>query len=72
MIPDVNDIALIATIVGEVAKGSVLQVQFKEFSEANIQPRVSGTSSGSMSSCEREPSNVVERRENLRTSNISF
>ena len=53
MIPDVNDIALIATIVGEVAKGSVLQVQFKEFSEANIQPRVSGTSSGSMSSCER-------------------
>ena len=66
MIPDVNDIVLIDTIVGEVAKGSVLHVQLKEFG-TSIQPRaISGASSSSMSSCGSEPSNVVERRENLR------
>ena len=66
MIPDVNDIVLIDTIVGEVAKGSVLHVQLKEFG-TSIQPRsISGASSSSMSSCESEPRNVVERREDLR------
>ena len=69
MIPDVNDIVLIDTIVGEVAKGSVLHVQLKEFG-TSIQPRAvsdtSQTSSSSMSSCESELSNVVERREDLR------
>ena len=66
MIPDVNDIVLIDTIVGEIAKGSVLPVQLKEFG-TSIQPRsISGASSSSMSSCESEPRNVVERREDLR------
>ena len=66
MIPDVNDIVLIDTTVGEVAKGSLLHVQLKEFG-TSIQPRpISGASSSSMSSCESEPSNVVERRKDLR------
>ena len=64
MIPDVNDIVLIDTIVGKVAKGSVLHVQLKGFG-TSIQPRaISGASSSSMSSCESEP--MVERREDLR------
>ena len=64
MIPNVNDIVLIDTIVGEVAKGSVLHVQLKEFG-TSIQPRaISGVSSSS--SLESEPGNVVERREDLR------
>ena len=54
MIPDVNSIVLIDTIVGEVVKGSVLHVQLKEFG-TSIQPRaISGASSSSMSSCESE------------------
>ena len=66
MIPDVNDIVLIDTIVGEVAKGFVLHVQLKEYG-TSIQPRpISGTSSCSISSCENEPSKVVERRDDLR------
>ena len=66
MIPNVNDIVLIDAIVGEVAKGSILHVQLKEFG-TSIQPRaISGASSSSMSSCESEPSKVVERREDLR------
>ena len=66
MIPYVNDIVLIDAIVGEVAKGSVLHVQLKKFG-TSIQPRaISGASSSSVSSCESEPSNVAERREDLR------
>ena len=62
MIPDVNDIVLIDTIVGEVARGSVLHVQVEEFG-TSIQPgAISGASSSSTSSCESEPSNVVEKR----------
>ena len=66
MIPNVNDIVLIDSIVGEVAKCSVLNVQLKEFG-TSIQPRaISGASSSSMSSCESESGTVVERREDFR------
>ena len=68
MIPDVGDIVLINTIVGEVAKGSVLHVQLKECG-TNIHANVSGTSLHSVSSvsnCDREPSDVVQGREELK------
>ena len=69
MIPDVNDIVLIDTIVGKVAKGSLLHLQLKEIG-TNIQPSVNGCSSNSLSSvssCESEPtsSHSVERREDM-------
>ena len=52
MIPDVNDIVLIDTIVGKVAKGSLLHLQLKEIG-TNIQPSVNGCSSNSLSSVSR-------------------
>lgn len=69
MLTDVNDIVLIDTIEGKVAKGSLLHLQVKEFG-ANIQASVIGCSSTSLStllSCESEPtsSHVVKRRETL-------
>ena len=55
MIPDVNDIVLIDTIVGEVAKGPYFMYNLKNTERAfSLGPSVN------------EPSNVVERREYLR------
>ena len=64
MIPDVDDIEIIDTVVGEVASGSVLHVQLKEFG-TNIQANICGVSAhsvSSVSSCERQPGDVVEGR----------
>ena len=68
MIPDVDDIEIIHTVVGEVARGSVLHVQLKEFG-TNIQANTCGVSAhsvSSVSSCERQPGDVVEGRKDLR------
>ena len=65
MIPDVDDIKLVDTIVGEVAYGSALHVQLKEFGTV-VQEKESCTSSNSLpsiSSCEVQVSEIVKGRE---------
>ena len=73
MIPVVNDILLIDPIVGKVAKGSLLDLQLKEFGKKHSSyclvavPGCSSNSLSTVSSFESEhPSSyVVDRSENL-------
>ena len=64
-IPDVDNIKLGDTIVGEVAFGSVLHVQLKEFGTVDQEKEscTSSNSSPSISSCEVKVSEIVKGRE---------
>ena len=67
-IPDADSIKLLGTIVREVAYGSAFHMQLKEFG-TDIQDNntcISSNCSLSISSCETEVDDIVERREDMK------